>query len=76
MITPAQIRAARGLLAMSQGDLAKAVNLAGTSLGRIENGLVDPRSSTLARIQAALEARGVIFLPENGGGAGVRLKKG
>jgi hypothetical protein len=34
------------------------------------------RESTLADIQHALEAAGVEFIPENGGGPGVRLRKG
>jgi hypothetical protein len=35
-----------------------------------------PSAETIAKIRAALEAAGVEFIPENGGGAGVRLKKG
>jgi hypothetical protein len=31
--------------------------------------------STLQAITLALEAAGVVFIPENGGGAGVRLAK-
>jgi hypothetical protein len=31
--------------------------------------------NNLAAIRAALEAAGVEFIPENSGGAGVRLKK-
>jgi hypothetical protein len=30
---------------------------------------------TREKIRAALEASGIEFIPENGGGAGVRLKK-
>jgi hypothetical protein len=29
----------------------------------------------MAKIRAALETAGVVFIPENGGGAGVRLAK-
>lgn len=32
--------------------------------------------NNLAAIRAALEAAGVEFIAENGGGAGVRLRKG
>jgi hypothetical protein len=35
-----------------------------------------PYPNNLAAIRAALEAAGVEFIPENGGGAGVRLRKG
>jgi hypothetical protein len=38
-------------------------------------GEVATRSSTLAAIRAALEAAGVEFIEENGGGPGVRLRK-
>jgi hypothetical protein len=45
------------------------------TIARFERGeLLQPR--TLAAIRAALEAAGVEFIPENGGGPGVRLRKG
>ncbi|WP_457155008.1 transcriptional regulator [Mesorhizobium sp. P5_C1] len=34
-----------------------------------------PSVNNLAAVRAALEAAGVEFIPENGGGAGVRLRK-
>jgi hypothetical protein len=40
-------------------------------LGRPDNGL----ASTIAAIRAALESAGVEFIAENGGGAGVRLRR-
>ena len=33
------------------------------------------RDRTLVNVRLALEAAGVEFIPENGGGAGVRLRK-
>lgn len=33
-------------------------------------------ANNVAAIRSALEAAGVEFIPENGGGAGVRLRKG
>ena len=33
------------------------------------------KPGTIAAIQRALEAAGIEFIPENGGGAGVRLRK-
>lgn len=33
------------------------------------------RLDTITAIRSALEAAGVEFIPENGGGAGVRLRK-
>lgn len=38
-------------------------------------GPIGGRSETADAIREALEAAGVEFIPENGGGAGVRLKK-
>ena len=64
------------MLGMTQADLAKAAGLSNTGLNNIERGTADPKVSTLQAIQSALEAAGVEFIPENGGGAGVRLRKG
>ncbi len=75
MITRAQIRAARALIGWKQTDLAKAASVSEMSIKNIERGDTDPRVSTLQAIQTALEAAGVIFVPENGEGVGVRLKK-
>ena len=74
MITPAQIRAARALLNMEQGVLAKHAGLSPTGLSKVERGEVDPRASTLARIQTVLEALGIEFRNE-GGSIGVTLRK-
>jgi transcriptional regulator with XRE-family HTH domain len=76
-ITTAQLRAARALLRWSAEDLATA---AGVSLVTIRR--AEPKDGPLAMIPAnaaavrrALETAGVIFVPENGEGAGVRLRK-
>jgi hypothetical protein len=42
---------------------------------RFEGREAEPRASTLAAIRAALEAAGVEFIAENGGGAGVRVRR-
>ncbi|UXN62934.1 helix-turn-helix transcriptional regulator [Phyllobacterium sp. A18/5-2] len=76
MITHAQIRAARALIGWKQTDLAKAASISEMSIKNIERGDTDPRVSTMQAIQAALESAGVIFVPENGEGVGVRLRKG
>ncbi|TGT35702.1 helix-turn-helix domain-containing protein [Mesorhizobium sp. M8A.F.Ca.ET.165.01.1.1] len=75
MIRPEQIRGARAMLGLTQADLAKRAGLSTTGLNNVESGGTDPKASTLRAIQAALEAAGVEFIPENGGGAGVRLRK-
>jgi DNA-binding XRE family transcriptional regulator len=75
MITIAQIRAARGLLRWTQATLAHKAAVSTVTLNMIENEAVRPRESTLAAIQAALEAGGVEFLSEDGAGVGVRFSR-
>jgi hypothetical protein len=41
-----------------------------------QDGELGGRADTAAKIVAALESAGVEFIAENGGGAGVRLRKG
>lgn len=66
MITTAQIRGARGILNWSQGDLSDRTDISATSIGSIENGLTQPRESTLAIIQKSFEDAGIEFLPNDG----------
>ena len=77
MIEPAQIRAARGLLALSQAELAKMASLSVASVKRLETAAgLRGAAETVWKIQKALEAAGVEFIPEEGGrGPGVRLKQ-
>lgn len=63
------------MLGLTQANLAEAAGISTTALNNIERGLADPKVSTLSAIQRALEAAGVIFVDENGEGAGVRLRK-
>ena len=74
MISAEQIRGARALLGMTQAKLAQLAGISTTGLNNIERGN-DPKASTLKAITTALEAAGIQFIPENGGGAGVRLAK-
>jgi transcriptional regulator with XRE-family HTH domain len=77
MMTAEQARAARGLLGWSQTELAEASGLSLPTVRRLETGKgATVSKDAIARMQAALEAAGVIFIPENGGGPGVRLRKG
>jgi predicted transcriptional regulator len=72
-----QVKAARALLAWSQDDLARASSVSVPTIARLEasDGDVGGRASTASAIRSALEAAGVDFIEENGGGPGVRLKK-
>lgn len=72
-MNPAQSRAARGLLGWSQEHLAEIAGVAVRTLISFEKGEREPMRRNLAALRAALEAAGVSFIEENGGGAGVRL---
>ena len=75
-MTIEQLRAARGLLGWSQSELAARAGLSLPTVKRVEAG-TGPRVSDEARskLRRALEAAGVEFIDENGGGLGVRFRK-
>jgi len=76
-LSAAQIRAARALLRWSAADLAREASLGANTIRRAE--VAEERTSLTAAnelaIRRALEDAGVEFIDENGGGAGVRLRK-
>ena len=74
-ITPAQCRAARATIGWSQDQLSDAAKVAKKTIADFEGGNRTPYGRTLDAVQAALEAAGMQFIAENGGGAGVRLAK-
>jgi transcriptional regulator with XRE-family HTH domain len=71
VITRAQLKMARAALGWGVREKA---GVASTTVSRYENG-ADAYGDTLAKLQRALEAGGIVFLNENGDGPGVRLKK-
>jgi transcriptional regulator with XRE-family HTH domain len=76
-LSSAQIRAARALLRWSAEDLARASLLSVATIRRAELSKNDT-SMTAANdvtVRRTLESAGVVFIDENGGGAGVRLLK-
>jgi predicted transcriptional regulator len=77
MLSSDQIRGARAILRLSQADLAKAASVSLETIKRLEamDEELKVRLDTVTRIKEALEKAGVEFIPENGGGAGVRLAK-
>ena len=76
MTTPDQLRAARAILGLSQTEVAAMTGKTAKTIRRAETDLSLVAGDTIDAIRAALESAGVEFIPENGGGAGVRLKKG
>ncbi|NDV53929.1 helix-turn-helix transcriptional regulator [Yangia sp. PrR003] len=76
MVLAAQLRAARGLCNMSQAALAEVAGVSSMTVKRAEgSGSPYPAAKAISAMVAALEAAGVEFIPENGGGAGVRLRR-
>jgi transcriptional regulator with XRE-family HTH domain len=69
-----QLRMARAAVGWGVRELAGKAGVTANTVTRIENGS-DAKQSTLDRLQRALETAGVEFIDENGGGAGVRLRK-
>lgn len=77
MITSEQVRAARALLRIGQVELADLAGVSVETIKRLEKntGPLKGYKATRDALHNALEAAGVEFIPENGGGAGVRLRK-
>ena len=67
-------RAARALVELTREQLSGTCSVDADAIAAFERGLGDPGNEAKQRLQAALEAKGAVFIPENGGGAGVRLK--
>jgi hypothetical protein len=76
-ISSEQMRAARALLRWSALDLAKASNVGVATIRRVEvmDGEIPATKANQVALRRALETAGVEFIEQNGGGAGVRLKK-
>ena len=74
-MSPAQSRAARGLLSMTQTGLAKAAGVGQSTVIDFERERRQVSDQSVAAIRKALEAAGVEFIEANGAGAGVRLRK-
>ena len=79
MIEAKQCIAARALLGWKQTDLSSAITKQGgklsvTAITAFEKGGAI-RESNAIQVATALEQAGITFIPENGGGAGVRLAK-
>lgn len=71
-LIPAHTKAARGILNMTQGELARAAGVDENTVQFFESGRTVPREETLRKIQEALERRGIEF--SNGDAPGVKLR--
>ena len=77
MLTAEQLRAGRALVKMPQEELATQCGVSVPTIKRWEGGSgpLTGSAASVAAAQTALEKAGVEFIPENGGGPGVRLHK-
>lgn len=66
MITAAQLRAARGLLDWSRGDLSKASKISQETIKNIEHGIFRPQEATESALAAAFAIHGVEFIGSEG----------
>jgi transcriptional regulator with XRE-family HTH domain len=74
MITASQCRAARALTEITRDMLAERSGIDPKTIASFERGLMELDDPSTAKLEQALEAMGALFIPENGGGIGVRLK--
>jgi hypothetical protein len=74
MITGSQCHAGRALVEISRAELASRSRVDELIIEQFEHELELPGPTAIAAIQKALEELGAIFISEDGGGIGVRLK--
>ena len=82
-MTGAQVRTARQLLGMTRLELASRCGLHDETIRIYENTNRMPKpmfqrtnpEDRIANVRAALEAAGIEFIEQDGGGLGVRLRK-
>ena len=72
-MTPKQLKMARAATGLGVRDLAELAGISKGTISRYETEQGGLQAETRDKLQAALESAGVEFIPENGGGAGVRL---
>lgn len=75
MISAEQCRGARAMLGWSQVQLAEAAAVSRATINDFERGARAPQRNSLVSIQRAFEMSGIVFIEENGGGAGLRFEK-
>ncbi|MGO8740354.1 helix-turn-helix domain-containing protein [Rhodoblastus sp.] len=75
LISPEQCRMARAGLGLTGEQVAERARVSKVTLSDFEKCKRSTHPRTVGAIRAALENAGVEFLEDNGGGAGVRLKR-
>lgn len=73
MITPEQARMARAALGWTTVELARHADVNANTVTKFENS-GNVTIETIAKIKAAFDKAGIVWVPENGGGEGVRFR--
>lgn len=73
-ITGPQCRAARALVEWTIDEVARRAGMDREAIIAFEQRIGDPGPEAKRQLLAALESGGAVFIWENGGGVGVRLK--
>lgn len=76
-LTPRMCRAARALVGWQQKDLVEVSGVPGSTIGAFETKEETARMATMNNraLVEAFERAGLEFIPENGGGAGIRFRE-
>jgi predicted transcriptional regulator len=75
MVTPREVRAARAFLGWTRQQLADRAIVSLNTVIRLEQGVVDSRSSTLDAVRRALEGAGIEFLSLRENTEGIRFRR-
>lgn len=75
ILTPSQCRGARGMLGWSQEELATSSQVSISTVASFERGDRTPTRPNLAALRLAFEQAGMTFVPNGGGGVGVRFRR-
>ena len=74
MVTPREVRAARAFLGWTRQRLADKAIVSLNSIIRLEQGVVDSRTSTVDAVRRVLERAGIEFLSLSEGTEGLRVR--
>lgn len=75
-LSPALSRAARAFLDLDIADMVRKSGVPRTIIAEYEQGGRIPQRQDVAALQLAFEEAGIVFLPDDGNGPGLRLRRG
>jgi transcriptional regulator with XRE-family HTH domain len=74
VLSPGQCRAARGFLDWTQDQLAAAAGVSRSTIRDFEAGRHTLQRATQTILVSTLEGAGIVLLPHDGSGCGVRMR--